>query len=166
MLRVLLIKNSSRVQEPRVCRLWQGSCWSGHGLCRRRAASASPRPGCTCTSLSSMSSRPSSPVSAEVSTGGERDRGERCRGSHLDGVPSRRPSFRASPRSPAQCYAGSPRRGWLGVPATWPGGVNDANGVFGRDGTFHIMHQCDGGPYGMPCGGGVSSCALAGAGRC
>lgn len=38
--------------------------------------------------------------------------------------------------------------------ATWPGGVNDANAVFGRSGVFHIFHQCDGGPRGMPCGGG------------
>ena len=26
-----------------------------------------------------------------------------------------------------------------------PGGVNDANAVFGHNGVFHIMHQCDGG---------------------
>lgn len=38
--------------------------------------------------------------------------------------------------------------------ATWPGGVNDANAVFGRSGVFHIFHQCDGGPSGVPCGGG------------
>ena len=36
----------------------------------------------------------------------------------------------------------------------WPGGVNDANAVFERAGVFHIMHQCDGGPPGVPCGGG------------
>ena len=39
----------------------------------------------------------------------------------------------------------------------WPGGVNDANAVFERDGVFHVMHQCDGGgPAGLPCGGGHS----------
>ena len=37
---------------------------------------------------------------------------------------------------------------------TWPGGVNDANAVFGRRGVYHVMHQCDGGPDGTPCGGG------------
>ena len=30
--------------------------------------------------------------------------------------------------------------------ATWPGGVNDANGIFRRDGVWHVFHQCDGGP--------------------
>ena len=38
--------------------------------------------------------------------------------------------------------------------ATWPGGVNDVNAVFGRNNVFHIMHQCDGGPADVPCGGG------------
>jgi hypothetical protein len=39
----------------------------------------------------------------------------------------------------------------------WPGGVNDANAVFQHAGTFHLMHQCDGGPAGAAgafCGGG------------
>ena len=37
---------------------------------------------------------------------------------------------------------------------SWPGGVNDANAVFQLNGVGHIMHQCDGGPKGVPCGGG------------
>eukprot|EP00035_Acanthoeca_spectabilis_P011596 m.204598 g.204598 ORF g.204598 m.204598 type:complete len:549 (-) comp15394_c0_seq4:139-1785(-) len=36
----------------------------------------------------------------------------------------------------------------------WPGGVNDANAVFQHRGIYHLMHQCDGGPPGVPCGGG------------
>ena len=32
--------------------------------------------------------------------------------------------------------------------------MNDANAVFQHAGVFHIMHQCDGGPPGVPCGGG------------
>ena len=36
----------------------------------------------------------------------------------------------------------------------WPAGLNDANAVFQKDGVFHVMHQCDGGPAGMACGGG------------
>ena len=36
----------------------------------------------------------------------------------------------------------------------WPEGLNDANAVFERNGVFHILHQCDGGPPGLPCGGG------------
>jgi hypothetical protein len=36
----------------------------------------------------------------------------------------------------------------------WPGGVNDANAVWQLGGVGHIMHQCDGGPAGVPCGGG------------
>ena len=36
----------------------------------------------------------------------------------------------------------------------WPGGLNDANAVFQAGGVAHIMHQCDGGPKGTPCGGG------------
>ena len=37
---------------------------------------------------------------------------------------------------------------------SWPGGVNDANAVFEYNGVYHVMHQCDGGPAGAPCGGG------------
>ena len=37
---------------------------------------------------------------------------------------------------------------------SWPGGVNDANAIFQHRGVFHMMHQCDGGPAGLPCGGG------------
>jgi len=40
------------------------------------------------------------------------------------------------------------------VTHTWPGGVNDANAMFQHHGVFHMMHQCDGGPPGVPCGGG------------
>ena len=36
----------------------------------------------------------------------------------------------------------------------WPMGLNDANAVFQHGGTWHIMHQCDGGSVGGPCGGG------------
>eukprot|EP01051_Picozoa_sp_SAG22_P010135 SAG22_NODE_892_length_6646_cov_21.438369_3_plen_762_part_00 len=37
---------------------------------------------------------------------------------------------------------------------SWPGGVNDVNAVFQYKGVWHIMHQCDGGDPGVPCGGG------------
>ena len=37
---------------------------------------------------------------------------------------------------------------------SWPGGVNDVNAVFQHQGVWHIMHQCDGGDAGVPCGGG------------
>jgi hypothetical protein len=37
---------------------------------------------------------------------------------------------------------------------SWPGGVNDVNAVFQYHGLWHIMHQCDGGDSGVPCGGG------------
>lgn len=36
----------------------------------------------------------------------------------------------------------------------WPGGVNDANALYQHNGIFHMMHQCDGAPPGVPCGGG------------
>ncbi len=37
---------------------------------------------------------------------------------------------------------------------SWPGGVNDVNAVFQYQGVWHVMHQCDGGDAGVPCGGG------------
>eukprot|EP01043_Picozoa_sp_COSAG02_P000263 COSAG02_NODE_5_length_66751_cov_63.939148_9_plen_672_part_00 len=37
---------------------------------------------------------------------------------------------------------------------SWPGGVNDVNAVFQHKGVWHVMHQCDGGDAGVPCGGG------------
>ncbi len=47
---------------------------------------------------------------------------------------------------------GPPQPGASGT--AWPGGLNDINAVFQYRGLFHVMHQCDGGPAGAPCGGG------------
>ena len=61
----------------------------------------------------------------------------------LEGIHLHQPQFH---------IIGEPQPGANGT--AWPGGLNDINAVFQRDGIFHVFHQCDGGPPGAPCGGG------------
>lgn len=54
----------------------------------------------------------------------------------------------ASPKSPL-----NHSRIWT-APHQLAWGCNDANAIFQHRGIFHMLHQCDGGPAGMPWGGG------------